>query len=187
MDASTSQDVADPIVPAKCTKTSVSNSPTISEQLHLLTTPVDQLRVTSEQALEQAKSLIQTSPPANIKQFQYLHAVQQQVAQFFVDHKIEKRERLKLHATIRQLEDEPAQWRRQVSEPSPSSLPVAFTVDPPCSSAFQEDCSLNNFQISRPSITITLKELRALHPNPGYLNSHELPHQSTQHLDLPWI
>ena len=55
-DASTSQHVADPIVPAKCPKSSSdSNSPTVSEQLHLLTTRVDQLKLSSEQALEQTK------------------------------------------------------------------------------------------------------------------------------------
>ena len=61
MDASTSQDVFDLIIPAKCPKTfSGSNSSTVSEQLHLLTTQVDQFRVTSEQTLEQTKPLIQT-------------------------------------------------------------------------------------------------------------------------------
>ena len=71
MDASTSQVVADPIVAAKDSKTSSdSNSPTDSEQLHLVTTQVDPLRITSEQALEQTKPLIQTFPLANIKQFQ---------------------------------------------------------------------------------------------------------------------
>ena len=83
MDASTSQVVANPNVPAKCPKTSSdSNRPTVSEQLHLLTTQVDQLRIITEQAPEQTKPLIQTLPPANIKQFQYLHAVQHQVAHF---------------------------------------------------------------------------------------------------------
>ena len=39
MDASTSQDVIDFTIPTKCPKTSPdSNSPTVSEQLHLLTT-----------------------------------------------------------------------------------------------------------------------------------------------------
>ena len=104
MDASTSQDVIDPAIPTKCPKT--SNSPTVSEQLHLLTTQVNQLRINSEQALEQTKSLIQTFPLAKIKQFQYLHAVQQQVAQFFVDLNTEKSERLKLRTTICQLENE---------------------------------------------------------------------------------
>ena len=133
MHASTSQDITDPIVPAKFPKTSSdSNSPTVSEQLHLLTTQVDQLRRTSEQALKQTKPLIQTFPLANIKQFQYLNAVQQQVAQFFVDLSIEKLERPKLCTSIRQLEDELAQFRRQVNEPSPSSFsPVPFTVNPP--------------------------------------------------------
>ena len=46
MDASTSQDVADPIVPSECPKTSSEpKSPTVSEQLHLMTTRVDQLRL----------------------------------------------------------------------------------------------------------------------------------------------
>ena len=73
MDASTSQDTTDPIVSEQCPKTSSdSNSPTVSEQLHLLTTQVDQLRINSEQAVEQTKHLIQTLPLANIKQFQYL-------------------------------------------------------------------------------------------------------------------
>ena len=158
MDASTSQDVADPIVPAKCPKTSSdSNRPTISEQFNFLTTQVDQLKMTSEQTLEQAKPLIQTFPLTKIKQFQYLHAVQQQVAQFFVDLNIQKSECLKLCTTIRQLEDELIQLRRQVNEPSPSSLPVPFTLDPSCSAAFQDTFALGNAQISKPSITITLK------------------------------
>ena len=67
MDASTSQDVADTFVPPNYPKTSSdSNSPTVSEQLHLLTTQVDQLRITSEQALEQTKPALQTYPLANI-------------------------------------------------------------------------------------------------------------------------
>ena len=67
MDASTSQNVADPFVPAKYPKTSSdSTSPTVSEQLHLLTTQNEQLRINSEQALEQTKTLIQTFPLANI-------------------------------------------------------------------------------------------------------------------------
>ena len=158
MDASTSQDVADPFVPAKCPKpSSDSNSPTVSEQLHLLTTRVDQLKLSSDQALEQTKPLIQTFPLANIKQFQYLHAVQQQVVQFLVDLKIEKNERLKLCTTIRQLEEELTQLCRQVNEPSTSSLPIPFTVHPPCSAVFQDMCALNNAQLSKPSNTITLK------------------------------
>ena len=157
IDASTSQDVADPIFPAKCPKhSSDSNSPTVSNQLHLLTTRVDQLKLTSEQALEQTKPLIQTFPLANIKQFQYLHAVQQQVAQFFVDLNTEKSEQLRLCTTTRQLEEELTQLRGQVNEPSPS-LSIPFTVDPPCSAAFQDSCALNNAQLSKPSITITLK------------------------------
>ena len=105
-------------------------------QLHLLTTRVDQLRIISEQALEQTKPLIQTFHLANMKQSQYLHAVQHQVAQFFVDLNVEESERLKLCTTIRQLEDELVQLRREVNDPSRSSLPVPFTVDPP-SAAFQ--------------------------------------------------
>ena len=161
MDASTSQDITDLILPAKCPKTSPKpNGPTVSEQLHLLTAQVDYLRVTSEQALQQTKPIIRTFLLGNMKQSQYLHAVQQQVAQFFVDLDIEKRERLKLYRTNRQIEDEPAQLRRQVNEPSPSSLPVPFTVDTPCSTAFQDKCALYNAQIAKPKpvLTITLKE-----------------------------
>ena len=139
MDASTSQDIIDLTIPAKSPKTSPdSNSPAVSEQLHLLTTQVNQLRINSEQALEQTKPLIQNFPLANVKQFQYLHAVQQQVPQFFVDLNTEKSENLKLWTTIRQLEDELTQLRRQVNESSPSSLPVPFTIDPTSSAAFQD-------------------------------------------------
>ena len=54
MDASTSQDIIDPTIPTKCPKTSPdSSSHTMSEQLHLLTTQVNQLKINSEQALEQ--------------------------------------------------------------------------------------------------------------------------------------
>ena len=142
MDASTSQDVANPIVPANCPKiSSDSNSPRVSEQLPFMTTQVDQLRTTSDQALEQAKPIIQTFPIANIKQLQYLQEVQQQVAQFFVDLNIVKNERLKICTAIRQLEDELVQLRRQVNESSPPSLPVPLTIDPPCSAAFQVNCA----------------------------------------------
>ena len=115
MDASSSQNVADPIVPDKRPKPSLdSNSLTVTEQLHLLTGRVDQLRQASEQALEQTKPLIQTFPLANIKQFQYLHAVTQRVVQFFVDLNTEKSEHLKLYRTIRRIEDELTQLLRQV-------------------------------------------------------------------------
>ena len=158
MDVSTSQDVVDPIVPAKCPKISSDpNSPTVSEQLVLLTTRVDQLKLSSEQALEQTKPLIRTFSLANIKQFQYLHAVQQQVAQFFVDLNTAKSGRLKLYTTNRRLEHDLIQLRRLVNELSPSSLLIPFTVDPPGSAAFQDSCALNNAQLSKPSITITLK------------------------------
>ena len=81
MEASTSQDINDLTIPTKCPKTPPdSNSPTASEQLHLLTSQVNQLRIDSQQALDQTKPFIQTFPLANIKQFQYIHAVQQQVA-----------------------------------------------------------------------------------------------------------
>ena len=79
------------------------------------------------------------------------------MAQFFVDLNSEKNERLKLQATIRQLEDELVQLRRQLNEPSPSSLPVPFTVDPPNSAASQDSSVLGNIQILKPRVTITLK------------------------------
>ena len=161
MEASTSQDIIDLTVPTKCPKTSPdSDNPTVSEQLHLLTSQVNQLRIDSQhsqQALEQTKPLIQTFPLANIKQFQYLHAVQQQVAQFFVDLNTEKDERLRLCTTIRHLEEELTQLRRQVNEPSTSSLPTPFTVDPPSSAAFQDSTTLGSIQILKPRVTITLK------------------------------
>ena len=81
LEASTSHDFIDLTIPTKCPKTSPdSNSPTVSEQLHLLASQVNQLRIDSQQALDQTKPFIQTFPLAKIKQFQYLHAVQQQVA-----------------------------------------------------------------------------------------------------------
>ena len=158
MDASISQDVADPVVPAICLKTSSdSNSPIFSEQLYLLNTQVDQLRITSEHALEQTNRLIQTFVLANIKQFQYLHAVHQQVAQFSVDLNTEKCERLKLCTTLRQSEGELIKLHWQVYEPSPSSLPVPFTVEPLRCVAFQDTCAIGNAQISKSPITITPK------------------------------
>ena len=158
MDASTSQDIIDLTIPAKSPKTSSdSNNPTVSELLHLLKTQVSQPRINSEQALKQTKPRIQTFPLANIKQFQYLHAVQHQVAQFFVDLNTEKSERLKLRTNLRKLEGELTQLRRQVTEPSTSSLHVPFTVDPPSSAGFQDSNVLGNIQISKPRVTIALK------------------------------
>ena len=158
VDAPTSQYVIDLTSPAKSPKTSSeSKNPTVSEQLHLLTTQVNQLTINSEQALEQTKPLIQTFLLANIKQFQYLHAVQYHVARFFVHLNSEISERLKIRATTCQFEDELAQLRRQINDPSPSSLPAPFTVDPPSSAAFQDHSALDNIQITRPRLTITLK------------------------------
>ena len=72
MDVSTSEDIIDLTNPAKSLKVSSDpNSPSVSEQLHLLTTQVNQLRINSEQALEQTKLLSQTFLLANIKQFQF--------------------------------------------------------------------------------------------------------------------
>ena len=160
LDASTSQDIIDLIIPTKCAKTSPDpNSPTVSEQLHLLTTQANQLRINSKQALEQTKPLIQTFPLANIKQFQYLQAVQHQVAQLFLDFNTEKSELNKVRTTICQIEDGLTQLRRQVNEPSSSSLPVPFTVNPPSSAAFQDSSVLGTIQISRPRVTITLKKI----------------------------
>ena len=157
MEASTSQDISDLTIPTKCPKTSPdSNSPTVSEQLHLLTSQVNQLRIDSQQALDQTKPLIQTFPLANIKQFQYLHAVQHQVAQFFVDLNTEKSERLRLCTTIRHLEEELTLLRRQMNEPS-ISLPVPFTVDPPSSAASQDSNIVGSIQILKPRVTITFK------------------------------
>ena len=137
MEASTSQDIIDLTIPTKCPKNSPDfNSPTVSEKLHLVTSQVNQIRIDSQQALEQTKPLIQTFPLATIKQLQYLHAVQQQVAQFFVDLNTEKNERLKLCTTICRLEDELTQLRRHGQEPSSSSPPASFTVDPPSSAVF---------------------------------------------------
>ena len=61
MDASTSQDIIVLTIPTKYPKTSPdTNSPIVSEQLHLLTSQVSQLKIKSEQTLEQTKPLIQT-------------------------------------------------------------------------------------------------------------------------------
>ena len=79
------------------------------------------------------------------------------MAQFFVDLSIEKREHLRLSTTIRQLEDELAQLRRQINQPSPFSLFILFIVDLQCSADFQDNCTLNNSHISKHSITFTLK------------------------------
>ena len=158
MEASTSQDIIDLTIPTKCPKTSSdSNSPTVSEQLHLITSQINQLRIDSQQALDQTKPFIQNFPLAIIKQFQCLHAVQQQVAQFFVDLNTEKNERLKLRTTICRLEDELAQLRRQVQKPSSSSLPIPFTINPPSSGDFQDSGILDSNQILKPRVTITLK------------------------------
>ena len=180
MDASTSQDIIDLTVPAKSPKTSSEcNNSTVSEQLHLLTTQVNQLRKNSEPALEQTKPLIQNFPLANINQFQYLHAVQHQVAQFFVDLNSQKKERLKLHATIRELENELAQLRRQINEPSPSSIPAPFTVDPPSSAAFQDHSTLGTIEVPKLRLTITLKKTSSTTSRSQLTDSPQAP-QSTQ-------
>ena len=126
-----------------------------------MTTQIDQLRITSEQALEHAKPLIRTFPLVNVKQFQYLHAVQHLATQLSVDLKVQKHERPKLHTTIRQLEDELALLRRQVNEPSPSSLHAPSTVDPSCSTTLQGKRALENAQILKPIPTLLKWEHRA--------------------------
>ena len=158
MEASTSQDIIDLTLPTKFPKSSPDfNGPTVSEQLRLLTSQINQLRIDSQQALEQTKPLIQTFPLASIRQFQHLHTVQQQVAQFFVDPNTKKNEGLMMCTTICRLEDELTQLRRQVNESSTSSLPVPFTVNPPSSAASQDSNILGSIQILKHRVTITLK------------------------------
>ena len=79
-----------------------------------------------------------------------------------MDLNTEKSERLKLRKTIRQLEDELTQLRRQVNEPSSFSLHVPFTIDPPSSAAFQDSNVLDKIQISKPRVTITLKRTSSM-------------------------
>ena len=74
-----------------------------------------------------------------------------------MDVNTEKSERIKLRTILCQLEDELTQLRRQVNEPSFSSLPVPFTVKPPRSAAFQDHSTLGNIQTSRPRVTNTLE------------------------------
>ena len=74
-----------------------------------------------------------------------------------MDLNTEKDERLKLRTTICRLEDELTQLRRRVNEPSPSSLPVSFTVNPPSSAAFQDSNTLGSIQILKPRVNINLK------------------------------
>ena len=74
-----------------------------------------------------------------------------------MDLNTEKSERFKLRTTICQLEDEPTQLRRQLNEPSFSFLPVPFTVNPQSSVAFQDHSALGIIRITRPRVTITLK------------------------------
>ena len=94
------------------------------------------------------------------------------MAQFLVDLNKEKSERLKLHATIHQL-------RRQVNEPSPSSFPVPFLVDPPSSAAFQDYSTQVNIQISKPKLTITLKRASSIASQPRLTEQAQVP-PSTQ-------
>ena len=112
-----------------------------------MTTQVEQLGSTSEQALEQAKPPIRTFPLANKKQSQYLHAVQHLATELSADLKTEKQERLKRHATIRQLEDKLTRLRRQGNEPSSSSLPVPSKVDLWCSTKLQDKRAVEDAQI----------------------------------------
>ena len=107
--------------------------------------------------MDQTKPLNRTFPLANMKQFQYLHAVQHQETQLFIDLKTEKHERLKLHATLRQLESELAPLHRQVSEPLPFSLAVPFIVDPPSSTASQDKRAQEHGPVPKPMRKNTLK------------------------------
>ena len=91
-----------------------------------------------------------------MKQYQYLHAVQHLATQLSADLKNEKQELLKLHAIIRQLEDELTQLRRQANEPSSSSPPVPSEVDPSYSATLQSKCALEHVQILKPIRTITI-------------------------------
>ena len=99
---------------------------------------------------------MRTFPSANIKQFQYLRTVQHLVTQLSVDLKVEKHERIKLHATIRLLEDELAQLRRKVNEFSSPSLPVPCTIDPWSSTVLQGKRALERAPNPKPMPTITI-------------------------------
>ena len=55
---------------------------------------------------------------------------------------------------------------RKVNEPSLPSFPISSTVDLPCSTAFRDNCALNNAQISKRSIIIYLKRVSSTTSNP---------------------
>ena len=121
-----------------------------------MATQVDQLERTSEQALEQTKLPIWTFPLANMKQSQHLHAVQHLATQLSANLKIEKQERLKLHAIFRQLEDEQTQLRRQANGPSSYCLHAPSKVDPSCSATLQGKRAPEHSQILKPIPTNTI-------------------------------
>ena len=185
MDASTSQDVAGPIIPAKCPKTSPdSNSPTVSEQLHLLTTQVDQLRITSEQALEQTKPLTETFSLANIKHFQYFHAVQHQVAHFIaisISRKMNALSYAQLFASLKMGElncvDRLINPHLLLLQSFLLSTHLVLLLSKIIVPKTMSKCQSLRSQL-------LYKELRAPHPNPGYLISHEVHHQAYQFPDL---
>ena len=107
------------------------------------------------------------------------------MAQFFINLNNEKSERLKLHATIRQLGDELAQLRRQVNEPSSPPLPVPFRVNPLISAAFQDYIALDNIQISRPKLITTLERTSSTTPQPRLTELPRAP-PSTQTTSGPF-
>ena len=74
-----------------------------------------------------------------------------------MDLNTEKSERLRVCTTIRHLGEELTLLRRQINEPSTSSIPVPFTVDPPSSAAFQDSGTLCSIQILKPRVSVTLK------------------------------
>ena len=74
-----------------------------------------------------------------------------------MDLNTENNERLKLHTTIRRLENELTQLRRPVNEPSSSSHAIPFTIDPPNSAASQDSNIIGSIQILKPRVTINLK------------------------------
>ena len=92
-----------------------------------------------------------------------------------MDLNTKKNERFKLRTSIRQLEDELTQLRRQVNEPSSSPLPVPFTVNPPSSTAFQDSSALGNIQISKPRVTITLKRTSSTRSRSQLTESPQAP------------
>ena len=137
--------------PATVAKASTANprSPPIDEQIHSLSTQLNQLQTYSESFIQQTTPLLQKFPLAHLKQVQYLQSVQLTVAQLHQDLESKKLERQALQLLVLQLQKDLMFTQYILMNQKTGTPPKPFSIDPPSADTVTNPLVPENHEVSR--------------------------------------